>query len=128
MMTFKISELANEFKITPRSIRFYEDIGLLSPKRDGVNRVYGRRDKIRLGLILRGKRLGFSLQEIGELFSLYDDNKSHDQLLSMIDIIDQKQRQLTHQRADIDITLIELERAKKRCKQALIKSDLYKNK
>ncbi|EAR56794.1 Predicted transcriptional regulator [Photobacterium sp. SKA34] len=127
-MTFKISELANEFKITPRSIRFYEDIGLLSPKRNGVNRVYGRRDKIRLSLILRGKRLGFSLQEIGELFSLYDDNKSHAQLLSMINIIEQKQRQLTNQRADIDITLIELERAKKRCKHTLIKSEPYKDK
>ncbi|WP_318477661.1 MerR family transcriptional regulator [Photobacterium leiognathi] len=126
MMTFKISELANEFQVTPRSIRFYEDMGLLSPKRDGVNRIYGRRDKTRLALILRGKRLGFSLQEIGELFSLYDDRKSHDQLFTMIDIIEQKQQLLIHQRKDIDVTLNELERAKKRCQRALIKADIHK--
>ncbi|PSV09184.1 MerR family transcriptional regulator [Photobacterium leiognathi] len=126
MMTFKISELANEFQVTPRSIRFYEDMGLLSPKRDGVNRIYGRRDKTRLALILRGKRLGFSLQEIGELFSLYDEHKSHDQLITMIDIIEQKQQQLIHQRKDIDVTLNELERAKKRCQRALIKADIHK--
>ncbi|WP_305812250.1 MerR family transcriptional regulator [Photobacterium leiognathi] len=126
MMTFKISELANEFQVTPRSIRFYEDMGLLSPKRDGVNRIYGRRDKTRLALILRGKRLGFSLQEIGELFSLYDDRKSHDQLITMIDIIEQKQQLLIHQRKDIDVTLNELERAKKRCQRALIKADIHK--
>ncbi|WP_455710316.1 MerR family transcriptional regulator [Photobacterium leiognathi] len=125
-MTFKISELANEFQVTPRSIRFYEDMGLLSPKRDGVNRIYGRRDKTRLALILRGKRLGFSLQEIGELFSLYDDRKSHDQLITMIDIIEQKQQLLIHQRKDIDVTLNELERAKKRCQRALIKADIHK--
>ncbi len=125
-MTFKISELANEFQVTPRSIRFYEDMGLLSPKRDGVNRIYGRRDKTRLALILRGKRLGFSLQEIGELFSLYDDRKSHDQLFTMIDIIEQKQQLLIHQRKDIDVTLNELERAKKRCQRALIKADIHK--
>nr|WP_305463237.1 MerR family DNA-binding transcriptional regulator [Photobacterium leiognathi] len=126
MMTFKISELANEFQVTPRSIRFYEDMGLLSPKRDGVNRIYGRRDKTRLALILRGKRLGFSLQEIGELFNLYDDHKSHDQLITMIDIIEQKQQLLIHQRKDIDVTLNELERAKKRCQRALIKADIHK--
>nr|WP_318458709.1 MerR family DNA-binding transcriptional regulator [Photobacterium leiognathi] len=126
MMTFKISELANEFQVTPRSIRFYEDMGLLSPKRDGVNRIYGRRDKTRLALILRGKRLGFSLQEIGELFSLYDDHKSHDQLITMIDIIEQKQQLLIHQRKDIDVTLNELERAKKRCQRVLIKADIHK--
>ncbi|WP_439793146.1 MerR family transcriptional regulator [Photobacterium leiognathi] len=125
-MTFKISELANEFQVTPRSIRFYEDMGLLSPKRDGVNRIYGRRDKTRLALILRGKRLGFSLQEIGELFNLYDDHKSHDQLITMIDIIEQKQQLLIHQRKDIDVTLNELERAKKRCQRALIKADIHK--
>ncbi|WP_455749317.1 MerR family transcriptional regulator [Photobacterium leiognathi] len=125
-MTFKISELANEFQVTPRSIRFYEDMGLLSPKRDGVNRIYGRRDKTRLALILRGKRLGFSLQEIGELFSLYDDHKSHDQLITMIDIIEQKQQLLIHQRKDIDVTLNELERAKKRCQRVLIKADIHK--
>nr|WP_318490521.1 MerR family DNA-binding transcriptional regulator [Photobacterium leiognathi] len=126
MMTFKISELANEFQVTPRSIRFYEDMGLLSPKRDGVNRIYGRRDKTRLALILRGKRLGFSLQEIGELFSLYDEHKSHDQLITMIDIIEQKQQLLIHQRKDIDVTINELERAKKRCQRALIKADIHK--
>ena len=67
METYKISELAKEFDITTRSIRFYEDMGLIQPERKGSMRVYQRRDKVRLKLILRGKRLGFSLAEIRDL-------------------------------------------------------------
>ena len=70
MDKYKISDLAKEFDITTRSIRFYEDVGLIEPERKGNIRVYQRRDKIRLKLILRGKRLGFSLAEIRELFTL----------------------------------------------------------
>ena len=69
--TFTISELAAEFEITSRSIRFYEDKGLLQPRRAGLNRIYSRRDRARLNIILRGKRLGFSLAEIKEMFALY---------------------------------------------------------
>ncbi|MGL5678215.1 MAG: MerR family transcriptional regulator, partial [Plesiomonas shigelloides] len=69
---YSISELANEFEITTRSIRFYEDEGLLSPRRKGNTRIYGKQDRIRLQLILRGKRLGFTLAEIKILFDWYD--------------------------------------------------------
>lgn len=72
--TWTISELAREFKVTPRALRFYEDRGLLSPRRDGLNRVYSLRDRGRLILILRGKRVGFPLTEIKEILDLYDLN------------------------------------------------------
>lgn len=119
METFKISELAKEFDITTRSIRFYEDVGLIQPERKGNMRVYGRRDKIRLKLILRGKRLGFSLAEIKELFALYDTDQSDTQLLKMLDIIDEKEAMLIRQLEDIGIVLEELRIARVRCEDAL---------
>lgn len=70
---FTIRQLCVEFKVTPRALRFYEDKGLLSPARDGMNRVYNHRDRARLQLILRGKRVGFSLAEIREILELYDE-------------------------------------------------------
>ncbi len=70
--TFAIRQLCQEFKVTPRALRFYEDKGLLQPARDGMNRVYSHRDRVRLQLILRGKRVGFSLNEIREILELYD--------------------------------------------------------
>ena len=74
--TYTIRQLCVEFKVTARALRFYEDKGLLSPKRDGMNRVYGYRDRARLTLILRGKRVGLCLSEIREILDLYsaDDN------------------------------------------------------
>jgi len=72
--TFAIRQLCQEFKVTPRALRFYEDKGLLSPARDGMNRVYSHRDRVRLQLILQGKRVGFSLNEIREILDLYDHN------------------------------------------------------
>jgi len=72
--TFAIRQLCQEFKVTHRALRFYEDKGLLSPARDGMNRVYNHRDRVRLQLILRGKRVGFSLSEIREILDLYDHN------------------------------------------------------
>lgn len=119
MDKFKISDLAKEFDITTRSIRFYEDVGLIEPERKGNIRVYQRRDKIRLKLILRGKRLGFSLAEIRELFELYDTQQSDGQLLKMLTIIDEKQAHLQQQLDDISVVMNELETAKERCKQAL---------
>ncbi|MET2953270.1 MerR family DNA-binding transcriptional regulator [Vibrio harveyi] len=120
MDKFKISDLAKEFDITTRSIRFYEDVGLIEPERKGNIRVYQRRDKIRLKLILRGKRLGFSLAEIRELFELYDTQQSDGQLLKMLTIINEKQAHLQQQLDDISVVMNELETAKERCKQALI--------
>ncbi len=72
--TFAIRQLCLEFKVTPRALRFYEDKGLLAPARDGMNRVYNHRDRVRLQLILQGKRVGFSLNEIREILDLYDHN------------------------------------------------------
>jgi len=120
--TFKISELAKEFDITTRSIRFYEDMDLLHPARHGNTRVYQRRDKIRLKLILRGKRLGFSLAEIRELFELYDTNQSNTQLNQMLTIIDDKQITLQRQLDDINVVMSELSAARERCQQALDRS------
>lgn len=125
MDTFKISELAKEFDITTRSIRFYEDIGLLHPSRNGNTRIYKSRDKIRLKLILRGKRLGFALAEIRELFELYDTNQSHTQLNEMLRIIDDKQATLQRQLDDINVVLNELKVAKARCHQALNNSEAH---
>ncbi|EAS44177.1 MerR family DNA-binding transcriptional regulator [Photobacterium profundum] len=122
METFKISELAKEFDITTRSIRFYEDMGLIYPTRQGNIRVYQRRDKVRLKLILRGKRLGFSLAEIKELFALYDTNQSDNQLNQMLTIIDDKQVTLQRQLNDITVVMSELNAARERCHQALNRS------
>ncbi|WGY44824.1 MerR family DNA-binding transcriptional regulator [Vibrio sp. ABG19] len=119
METFKISELAKEFDITTRSIRFYEDMGLIQPERKGTVRIYQRRDKIRLKLILRGKRLGFSLAEIRELFELYDAHQGETQLVKMLNIIDDKKAVLQRQLDDIGVVMGELEAARERCEQAL---------
>ena len=119
MEKYKISDLAKEFDITTRSIRFYEDVGLIEPEREGNIRVYQRRDKIRLKLILRGKRLGFSLAEIRELFELYDTQQTDGQLIKMLTIIDEKQAHLQQQLDDIGVVMGELEAARERCKQAL---------
>ncbi len=119
METFKISELASEFDVTTRSIRFYEDMGLIHPKRQGKIRLYQRRDKIRLKLILRGKRLGLSLAEIGELLELYDTNQGEVQLKKMLEVIDDKQVLLQQQLDDINAVMAELDQARERCQQAL---------
>ncbi|MEF1291627.1 MerR family transcriptional regulator, partial [Vibrio sp. M260118] len=100
MDKYKISDLAKEFDITTRSIRFYEDEGLIQPERKGSMRIYNRRDKTRLKLILRGKRLGFSLAEIRELFELYDTHQGDTQLTEMLKIIDEKEAVLMRQLDD----------------------------
>ncbi|MCG7490791.1 MerR family DNA-binding transcriptional regulator [Vibrio sp. Of14-4] len=120
--TYKISELAKEFDITTRSIRFYEDMGLIQPERKGSMRVYQRRDKVRLKLILRGKRLGFSLAEIRDLLELYDTNQLDTQLIKMLKIIDDKEAVLKRQLEDITIVLEDLNTARKRCEEALERS------
>jgi len=75
-ITYSIGDLSKEFDITTRSIRFYEDQGLLKPTRKGQTRIYKQRDRVRLRLILRGKRLGFSLAETGRIFELYDHDRT----------------------------------------------------
>ncbi|MBD1583205.1 MerR family DNA-binding transcriptional regulator [Pseudoalteromonas sp. JBTF-M23] len=118
--TYSISELAKEFDITTRSIRFYEDQGLLSPERHGQTRVYSKRDKVRLKLILRGKRLGFTLAETGRLFELYDaDKSSAKQLSTMLQLIEEKKADLSQQMDDIKVVLMELVTAERRCRDTL---------
>ncbi len=119
-ITYSISELAHEFDITPRTIRYYEDEGLITPTREGQTRIYSHKDKIRLKLTLRGKRLGFSLAEIRELFDMYDtDRSSKTQLHSMIQLINAKRQSLHQQLEDIQMVMAELEAAEQRCVNSL---------
>ena len=119
-ISYSIGELAKEFDITTRSIRFYEDQGLILPTRKGQTRIYNQRDKVRLKLILRGKRLGFSLAETGRLFELYDaDKSSATQLNTIMDLIAQKKNDLNQQLEDIQAVLIELTGLEKNCQDAL---------
>ncbi|CAJ1850857.1 HTH-type transcriptional regulator ZntR [Aeromonas jandaei] len=119
-ISYSISELAHEFDVTPRTIRYYEDEGLLTPQREGQTRIYSHKDKIRLKLTLRGKRLGFSLAEIRELFDMYDtDKSSKNQLNSMIRLIESKRSALHQQLEDIQMVMAELEAAEQRCVNSL---------
>ena len=107
--TYSISELAAAFGITPRSIRFYEDAGLLAPRRVGMARVYSRSDRARLALICRGKRLGFSLAEIGEFLDLYDvDADQVEQMRYALGRVQARVGALETQRRDLDQTVDEL--------------------
>jgi DNA-binding transcriptional MerR regulator len=118
--TYSISDLARELDITTRTIRFYEEQGMLSPERRGLERIYTARDKVTLKLILRGKRIGFSLAECRELIGLYDpsgDNQK--QLITMLEKITERRAQLDQQLLDIRQMQLELDTAEERCKVAL---------
>ena len=118
--TFSIGELAKTLDITPRSIRFYEEQGLLSPDRQGQNRIYGKKDRVRLKLILRGKRLGFSLAETKTLFDLYDSHQnSQVQLEAMLLMTEQKRLHMRQQLEDIQMLMNELDDVESRCKDEL---------
>ena len=118
--TYGIAELAREFEVTTRTIRFYEDKGLLSPGRQGQRRVYASRDQVRLRLIMRGKRLGFSLDEIRELFDLYDVDPSEvTQLKHFLEKIRERKSALVLQQADIAETLEEIGRIESQCSSML---------
>ncbi|MBV8603873.1 MAG: MerR family DNA-binding transcriptional regulator [Pelomonas sp.] len=117
---YTITELAAEFDITPRAIRFYEDVGLIEPDREGRNRVYDQRDRTRLKLTLRGKRLGLSLQEIKELVDMYDsDGDNAAQARAFLDVLRQHRRQLEQQLDDIEVTLAEISQHEERCEALL---------
>ena len=118
--TYSISDLARELDITTRAIRFYEEQGLLAPERRGQERIYSPRDKVSLKLILRGKRIGFSLAECRELIELYDPTSgNHVQLNSMLVKIAERREQLEQQLLDIEQMKLELDTAEERCTQAL---------
>ena len=118
--TFTITELAAEFDVTPRAIRFYEDVGLITPARAGRNRVYSQRDRTRLKLTLRGKRLGFALQEIKQLVTMYDtDSDMAPQLEAFLAVLAAHRQALTQQLDDIRVTLDEITLHEGRCRQLL---------
>ncbi|MDR5874046.1 MerR family DNA-binding transcriptional regulator [Halomonas sp. CUBES01] len=119
--TYSISELASEFDLTTRSIRFYEDQELLHPTRRGQTRIYSSKDRVRLKLTIRGKRLGFSLAEIRELFELWDETRSGSkkQLNLMLTKIAERRAALDQQMKDITMVQLELESAEARCREAL---------
>jgi len=115
-----ISDLAQEFGVTTRTIRFYESEGLLEPERAGQRRLFSPRDRVRLKLILRGKRLGFSLSEIREIIEMYDAAPGEKgQLQLLMDRIEERRSELHQRRRDIDATLKELAEVKERCKTRL---------
>jgi DNA-binding transcriptional MerR regulator len=119
---YTISDLAREFDLTPRAIRFYEDEGLLAPTRAGKRRVYANRDRVRLKLILRGKRLGFALSDIKELLDLYDTTHSERaQLVEFLRRLDERRAMIEQQREDIDVILREINGLTRQCKKLLEK-------
>jgi DNA-binding transcriptional MerR regulator len=121
--SYSITELAREFDITPRAIRFYEDQGILSPTRSGVSgltRVYSARDRTRLKLTLRGKRLGLSLQQVRELIDMYESPKdAAAQARKFLNVLAQHRAALEQQREDIQVTLAEITQHVAECRRLL---------
>lgn len=119
-LEYSISELSREFEITPRAIRFYEDQGLLAPRRDGQRRIYTPRDRTRLKLTLRGKRLGLTLSEIRELIDMYEPGRDQrPQLERFLAVLESHKASLLQQRADIEAQLTEILSFEKRIKKRL---------
>ena len=120
---FSISDLAREFDVTPRAIRFYEDQGLLAPKRDGQRRIYTPRDRTRLKLTLRGKRLGLTLSEIRELIDMYEPGRdARPQLERFLAVLEDHKASLLQQRDDIEAQLSELQTFEKKVRKQLKKN------
>jgi DNA-binding transcriptional MerR regulator len=126
--TYTIGELAKEFDLTTRAIRFYEDCGLLAPRRSGRNRVYAARDRTRLKLTLRGKRLGLTLAEVKELVDMYESPRdTQPQLRKFLAVLAAHRAQLEQQLADLHATLDEV-RAHEREAQRLLAEGRRKKK
>jgi DNA-binding transcriptional MerR regulator len=120
--TWTIGELAVEFGVTHRTIRFYEDQGLITPERRGTARVFHPRDRVRLALVLRGKRLGFDLSEIRRIVDMYDQEPGEDgQLRYLLEQIAARRTELEQRRRDIETTLAELDDVERRCRDALVR-------
>ncbi|MBC7955753.1 MAG: MerR family DNA-binding transcriptional regulator [Cytophagales bacterium] len=118
--TFTIGELAREFDLTTRAIRFYEDCGLLQPQRKGRNRIYTTRDRTRLKLTLRGKRLGLTLSEVKELVDMYESPRdTQAQLNKFLTVLALHRAQLEQQMADLNVTLAEVRTHEKEAKRLL---------
>ena len=118
--TWTIAQVADEFGVTHRTIRHYEDLGLISPERRGQQRIYHRRDRTRLNLILRGKRLGFPLEEIRTIIDLYDAPRGRaSQLEYGLGQIDERRADLEQRRRDLDDALKELDTFEQSCRTDL---------
>jgi DNA-binding transcriptional MerR regulator len=114
--TWTITELADEYDVTLRTIRHYEDLGLITPERRGTTRIFHLRDRVRLALILRGKRLGFTLDEIATIVDMYDAEPGEaGQLTYLIDQIGVRRADLEQRRRDLDQTLADLDVVERRC-------------
>ncbi|WP_069865833.1 MerR family transcriptional regulator [Pseudomonas citronellolis] len=118
--TYSISDLAREFDVTPHLLRFYEEQGMLNPERHGQERLYNAKDKVALKLILRGRRIGFSLAECKELIELYAPVcGNHRQLQTLMSKVDERRAQLEQQLLDIREMQLELDTAEERCQLAI---------
>ena len=118
--TYTITELSSEFGVTLRTIRFYEEQGMLSPARQGRSRVYAARDRVRLKLILRGKRLGLSLSEIAEIIDLYEVARDESsQALTLLNKLSTRKKQLIQQRDDIEQVMHDIEQLEQYCHSVL---------
>ena len=124
MSGYSIKNLAGQFGVTPRALRFYEDKGLLSPARQGQTRVYSERDKTRLLLTLRGKRLGFSLEECKEIIDMYDPSQPNDtrQLVRLCQKITEHRRALLEKMKDVEATLKTMDEVEQNCLDKLLKN------
>jgi DNA-binding transcriptional MerR regulator len=118
--TYSISQLAKEFALTTRAIRYYEDEGLLAPLRNGRARIYGERERVRIKLILRGKRLGLALAEIAELLDMYEVSRNErGQLSRFLLLLADRRARLLQQKEDIAATLAEIEGLERECRRRL---------
>lgn len=118
--TWSIAEVAEELGITHRTVRHYEQLGLVSPAREGTRRVYRRRDRTRLGLVVRGRRLGFPLEEIAKIIDLYDAPRGRtSQLEYVLSQIDERRADLEQRRRDVEAALTELDTFEQRCRDEL---------
>ncbi len=118
--TYSISELADEFGITTRTIRFYEEKGYLAPKREGTRRIYSPADRTRLRLILRGKRLGLSLEETADMIEMYGSPQGNrKQLETFVTRIGEKRAELERKRRDLEVMLNDLQNVEEQCHVAL---------
>ncbi len=121
--TYTISDLAQEFGVTTRTIRFYEEKGLVTPLREGQKRLYSPADRVRIKLILRGKRIGMTLQECVDFIDMYDPGHNNDdQLNSLIDDVKHRREKLQQQKKDIDDMLSGLDEVQALCEAALARA------
>ncbi|MCL6262663.1 MerR family DNA-binding transcriptional regulator [Craterilacuibacter sp. RT1T] len=120
---FTISELAHEFDITLRTLRFYEEQGLIEPERKGRSRLFSKRDRARIKLILRGRRIGLSLTDIREIIALYDQREEASQAAKLLDLLLERRRQLEAQRQDLDAILAEIDTLEAHCRSVSTRPD-----